>query len=95
MNRIWSRLFKSTYRKEPISSFILTVGVVDAVIGGVSARGSLLIVGLATVGIAAALRGLMERRRPVLPIESAPVRYLPARSSRPSLPILGLSETQE
>lgn len=95
MNRNWTRLLRTAYRKESISSFILTVGIVDAIIGGVSARGSLLIVGLATIGIAAALRGLMLRRRPVSLIEPAPVRYLPARSSRPSLPILGLSETRE
>jgi hypothetical protein len=95
MNRIRTRLLKVAYRKEPISSFLLTVGVVDAVMGGVSARGSLLAVGLAIVGIAALLRGLRLRYRPISPIEPPPVRYLPAQSSRPSLPMLGLSETRE
>lgn len=91
---MWSRLLKTVYRKEPISSFILTVGAVDTFLGGVSSRGSLLIVGIATIGTAIALRGLLSRQRPVPPIESAPVRYLPERSSRPSLPILGLTERE-
>ncbi|MDX2216461.1 MAG: hypothetical protein SFY66_24565 [Oculatellaceae cyanobacterium bins.114] len=91
MSRSWRRLLKSTYRREPISSFILTVGLVDAVIGGVGDRWSLMTVGIGIVGVAIALRVLKSRQ----PIEEAPTRapihYLPARTSSPSLPMLTLS----
>lgn len=96
MNRIWTHLLKTAYRKEPISSFVLTVGAVDATIGGIGTEGSLLAVGLAVIGLAGILRWLILRNRPVNPpSESAPIRYLPARSSRPSLPRLGLSEPHD
>lgn len=83
--------FKSVYRQEPISSFILTVGAVDAVMGGVGERGSLLALGLGIVGVAIALRywKASRRRQPDLPT-NPPARYLPSRSSRPSLPMLTL-----
>jgi hypothetical protein len=91
-----TRFFRTVYRKEPISSFVLTVGLVDAVIGGVGGQGSLLLLGLTTVGIAVTLRGLLMRQRPVnLVDQPAPMRYLPARSSRPSLPLLGLTEKHD
>lgn len=85
---IGPRFLKSAYRKEPISSFILTVGAVDAVIGGVDSRWSLLVLGLATVGTAIALRWWLAQRQPVDLPTGAPVYYLPDRSSQPSLPML-------
>jgi hypothetical protein len=82
------RFLKSAYRKEPISSFILTVGAVDAVIGGVDSRWSLLVLGVAMAGAAIALRWwIAHRNRVDLPM-GAPIHYLPERSSRPSLPML-------
>jgi hypothetical protein len=96
MNRTWTHSLKTAYRKEPISSFILTVGAVDATIGGIGTWGSLLALGLTVMGIAGILRWLILRNHPVKPpIESAPIRYLLDRSSRPSLPLLGLSEPHE
>lgn len=86
-----TRFFRRVYRREPISNFMLTVGTVDAVIGGVSERGSLLAVGLTIIGIAAVLRSWFAYRRPVPQPEAPPMRYLPS-SSRPSLPMLELSE---
>lgn len=92
MNAQWSRMLKAAYRKEPISSFLLTVGAVDAVIGGFDDRWSLFSVGLGTVGLALALRWwLMQRHRVELP-EPPPQRYLPDRASRPSLPMLTVSK---
>lgn len=73
------RLFKSGYRKEPISSFVLTVGVVDAVIGGVDGHWSLAIVGGTLIGVAIALRFLQSQRRPVQFTDASPVLYLPER----------------
>lgn len=42
MNALWPRVLRSAYRREPIVSFVVTVGIVDAVIGGVSSSVSLL-----------------------------------------------------
>jgi hypothetical protein len=88
MNRVWSRFFRSTYRKEPISSFILTVGAVDAVIGGVDGQWSLMALGLGAVSVAIALRAWINQQRQFEPVDGTPIRYLPAQSSRPSLPML-------
>jgi hypothetical protein len=46
MNALLPRILKAAYRKEPISSFIVIVGAVDAVIGGVGERWSLLSFGI-------------------------------------------------
>ncbi|GAB4383646.1 MAG: hypothetical protein Kow00121_45870 [Elainellaceae cyanobacterium] len=88
MKRLWTRFLRSAYRKEPISSFILTVGTVDAVIGGVDGRGSLLALGLGTISIAVVLRWWVLQQRQIEPIDAPPIRYLTAQSSRPSLPLL-------
>lgn len=50
-----SKLF---YRREPISSFLLTIGAVDIVLGGLDNRWVLFSLGLSTVGGAVALRFL-------------------------------------
>jgi hypothetical protein len=87
------QFLRSAYRREPISSFLLTVGTVDAVMGGVAERSSLMAVGLGTVGVAIALRLLAFRstrqERPIRQPQRTPVLYLPEQSSRPALPLLG------
>ena len=45
MNPLFAKLFKSAYRKEPISGFIVILGVTDAVIGGVGGQISLFSIG--------------------------------------------------
>ncbi|HAZ48735.1 MAG TPA: hypothetical protein DDW76_20395 [Cyanobacteria bacterium UBA11369] len=91
MNAAFVRVLRSAYRKEPISSFILIVGAVDAVIGGVGDRGSLLAFGIGTVGLAIALRWLiMGRHTDETPAE-APQYYLPPQPNRPPLPTLNAS----
>jgi hypothetical protein len=52
MSPLLPRFVKVAYRKEPISSFILIVGAVDVVIGGMGEKWSLLSIGLATAGSA-------------------------------------------
>lgn len=94
MNVVWSKFLRSAYRKEPISSFVLTVGVVDAVIGGFDDRWSLVTFGVGTVGLAIALRWWLIQRSSREQPESAPTRYLPARSSRPPLPMLTTTKQQ-
>lgn len=92
MNAAMPRFLKSAYRREPLPSFLITIGVVDAVIGGLGDRWSLLIFGLGTVGVAVALRWwLLQQSRPESP-EPIEQRYLPSRSSRPSLPALSVSK---
>nr|WP_242043685.1 hypothetical protein [Leptolyngbya sp. FACHB-671] len=91
MNLLWSRMLKSGYRKEPISSFIITVGAVDAVIGGVGDRLSLMLLGVGLVGVAIALRWWKIRQSKIEIPSSAPIHYLPGHSSRPQLPTLSMS----
>lgn len=88
MNVVWPRILKSAYRREPITSFIITVGAVDAVIGGIGSRGSLLTFGLTVAGVAIALRWWQFQRSQVEETERVPELYLPASSSRPQLPQL-------
>ncbi|AFY95089.1 hypothetical protein [Chamaesiphon minutus] len=56
MNAIFPTVLKRLYRKEPISSFIIIVGAVDAVLGGVNELGTLMILGLLTSGVAIGYR---------------------------------------
>jgi hypothetical protein len=88
MNALWTRFLKSAYRKEPISGFILTVGAVDAVIGGVGGRWSLFSFGLLTLLLAAALRWWQIQKAQALITEKTPRHFLPPSSSRPPLPML-------
>jgi hypothetical protein len=96
MNRLWTRLVRSTHRqpsrKESLSSFILTVGTVDAVIGGVGGHFSLMLLGLGVIGVAIGLRQQPKSHRPlegsVVMETRHPIRYLPDKTSRPALPLL-------
>lgn len=92
MNASWTRLLKSAYRREPITSFIVTVGVVDAAIGSIGASGSLLAFGLGTAGVAMALRWWQIYRSQSEQPAPAPEYYLPPHSSRPQLPVLNVSK---
>ncbi len=85
MNALWPRFLKVTYRKEPISSFLMTMGLVNAAIGGFDHSSSLVIFGVGTVGLALVLRWWMiQRNRPQVipePIPQQPQRYLTGQSS--------------
>lgn len=94
MNALWPKILKSAYRKEPISSFIVIVGAVDAVIGGVGERWSLLTFGLMMVVIAVALRWWQTQRKDAELAEQPVTHFLPPGSSRPALPILSSSKRQ-
>jgi hypothetical protein len=88
MNALLPRFLKVAYRKEPISSFILIVGAVDAVIGGVGGRWSLLSFGLAIAVLAALLRWWQIQKAQAAMVEDTPRHFLPPSSSRPPLPLL-------
>ncbi|MEP0913412.1 hypothetical protein NDI45_21090 [Leptolyngbya sp. GB1-A1] len=78
----WTRKIRSLYRKEPITGFMLTIGLVDAIIGGTSGYQTLLAIGLGTVGLAIGVRWkLMQqiRQEPIQPqpkSQSRHARYL-------------------
>ena len=86
MNALLPRFVKLAYRKEPISSFVLIVGAVDAVIGGVGGRWTLMSLGMTTVLIATLLRWWQQKAQ-VVPQETAR-HFLPPSSSRTALPML-------
>ncbi len=94
MNVLWTRILKPAYRKEPISSFIVIVGAVDAVIGGVGERWSLLSFGLMMVMLAVALRWWQTQRRETELADQPVTHYLPPSPSRPAVPMLNATKRQ-
>jgi hypothetical protein len=93
MTQSWRQRAKSAYRKDQVSSFVLIVGAVDAVIGSVGNYALLLGLGWGTVGLAIVLRWVALRRRN-LQLSAPPLRVLPERSTRP-LPPLDLSQRKK
>lgn len=94
MNALWPRILKSAYRKEPISSFIIIFGAVDAVIGGVGERWSLLTFGLMMVVLAIAIRWWQSQRKEAEFAEQPVTHFLPPSPSRPALPMLSNAKRQ-
>ncbi|WP_016952123.1 hypothetical protein [Anabaena sp. PCC 7108] len=92
MNAVLPRFLKSAYRKEPIISALTTMGVVDALIGGLDDSWSLFAFGLGTAGIALALKVWVRQQRPPLPEEPVVQHYLPSQSSSPPLPVLTVAK---
>ncbi len=78
---------RSPRSREPLSSFILTVGAADMVIGGVGDRASLFLLGLATAGVGLLIRwARLAQQRPLIlkqPSEPA-LKILPASRSSSS-----------
>lgn len=92
MNVSWQHILRSAYRRDPITSFVITIGAVDAAIGGMAASGSLLAFGLGTASVAIALRWWQIHRSSIEQPAPAPEYYLPPHSSRPQLPMLSISK---
>lgn len=88
MNPINPRFLSSVYRKEPIPSFLVTIGLVNAAIGGLNNSVGLFSLGIVTVGGAIAFRWLSKLQRPTAPKQSIAQTYLPPASSN-SVPKLG------
>lgn len=90
------RLIKSAYRREPIVSVLITMGIIDALIGGLDDSWSLFGLGLGTASLTLLWRLWRFGQERPLPQEEPPVvqRYLPSRSSASSsaLPMLSVSK---
>jgi len=88
-------MFRALHQRQSLVSFIVTVGLVDAAIGGFGAYGSLLILGVGTVGLGVILHGWLIyhqrlRQRHHATVVATPVATpcLPPQASQPRLPIL-------
>ncbi|MEH1924939.1 hypothetical protein [Nostoc sp.] len=93
MNAVLPRFLKSTYRKEPIISVLMTMGVMDALIGGLNDSWSLFAFGLGTAGIGLGFKLWRFQQRRPLPEEPVVQHYLPSRSSSSTpLPMLSVSK---
>jgi protein-S-isoprenylcysteine O-methyltransferase Ste14 len=93
MDIVWSRFFKSLYRRQSVVGFVVTVGLVDAAIGGFTEHWSLLAIGLGTVSVAIAFRWWqLHHRREIVEQQRAPIYILPPQSSQPSLPRLSVAK---
>lgn len=89
MNILLPRIVKTAYRKEPISSFILIVGAVDAVMGGVGERWTLCSVGAGIIVLAFLVRWIQSQKGQPIPAKNAPRLYLPPSSpAQDPLPLL-------
>jgi uncharacterized membrane protein YebE (DUF533 family) len=77
MNITSPRFLKSFYHKEPITGVIITMGAVNAVLGGVNEIGSLMLLGLLASGSAIAYRWwMMQQAKARIATDSARL-YLP------------------
>ncbi|WP_017315806.1 hypothetical protein [Mastigocladopsis repens] len=92
MNAVFPRFLKSIYRKEPLISVLITMGVVDALIGGFDDSWSLFAFGLGTAGVTLAYKWWRTQQRQPLPEEPVVQHYLPSRSSSSALPMLSVSK---
>lgn len=88
MTPLLPRFLKTFYRREPLSSFILIVGAVDSVMGGVGSRWSLCSLGVMLLLLALGIRWWQGQKSAQIPVSPSPRRYLPPSSERPPLPLL-------
>jgi hypothetical protein len=88
MNVIFPTGLKRLYRKEPISSFIIVVGAVDAVLGGVNEIGTLMMLGLLTSGLAIGYRWWCIQQAETRLDRKSRQLYLPPSDNRTPLPNL-------
>jgi hypothetical protein len=96
MNVALPRILKSAYRKEPLISVVMTMGLVDALIGGLDDSWSLFIFGLVITGVSGGLRlWKFQQNRSIS--QDEPIlqqRYLPSKSSAATsaLPMLSVTK---
>lgn len=88
MNAILPPFLKSFYRKDPIISVLITMGIMDALIGGLDDSWSLFAFGLGTTGVALGLKLASKLSRSPREEGRTFQYYLPPTSSSSSLPII-------
>lgn len=88
MNISLPRFLTRAYRKEPISAFALTIGIVNALIGGVGERWTLLTFGLLIGASAIALRWWQGYQTRSIAERKTTTRYLTGSDSPRPLPPL-------
>ncbi len=88
------RFLRSTYRRDPIPSFFMTMGAAEVALGGASSHGGLLILGVMMFGGALGLKLLQSLRRPDIMTDEplAAQHYLPSQSSQAELPMLSINK---
>jgi hypothetical protein len=94
MNILLPRFITRAYRKEPISAFILTIGVVNALIGGFGERWSLLTLGLLVGTSAIALRWWQSYQYRPVSQRKTTTRYLTGSDTPSPRPLPPLSKMQ-
>ncbi len=88
MKPLLAKLFRAIYRKEPISGFILLLGITDALIGGFEGRWSLFSVGLIIAVTGILMRWLQNQKKPTK-VRTKSSRYrLPPSTAAIPLPTL-------
>ena len=92
MNALLPRFLKSAYRKEPIISTLLTMGIVDALIGGFDDSWSLFTFGLGTTGIALIFKLWRMQEKDSFAEEQVVQHYLPPQPSNSALPIITVTK---
>ena len=95
MNPLFARFLRSVYRKEPISGFILLLGVTDALIGGLGGQGSLLSIGLLVALLGGIMRWRQGGKKSQAIATEAAKYYLPPGESRQPLPLLTSSKRRK
>jgi hypothetical protein len=88
MLTILPKFVRRIYRKEPISSFILIVGAVDALMGGLEGKWDLFSFGAVILFFALGIRWWYLQNGEVKSLDKMPKRYLPPSSSSQPLPVL-------
>ncbi len=83
MNAIFPTVLKRLYRRERISSFVIIIGAVDAVLGGVNELSGLLIFGLLTSGVAISYRWWLIRASESESDRKSKQLYLPPAERTP------------
>jgi hypothetical protein len=86
------RFLRSSYRRDPIPSFLMTMGAAEVALGGVSSHGGLLILGVVMFGGALGLKWLQSLRRIDTISEPTVQHYLPSQSSQAELPMLSINK---
>jgi hypothetical protein len=94
MSVLLPRFLRSLYRQDPISGILLTMGLADIALGGVSGHGGLSLFGVIVFGAALGSKWIQSQRRSDLMEQQSVQQYLPSQSSQQELPMLSITKKQ-